>query len=85
MTISGWRFTSNSSMIATLPFSMLVIDTLNMEFAHQLLFIPKIEAFLKNPPSPLPKLVHVSVEGVSKGSKIPSLQRLLPAEDLLLL
>ena len=71
--------------LAALPFTLLLIDTPTLLFVHQVLFIPKIEGFLQNPPVPLPKIVHISVDGLSKGKKKEDLQKILPPGDLLLL
>ncbi len=71
--------------LAALPFVLLLIDTPILLFKYQSLFVPKIDGFLSNPPETFPKIVHISVDGISKGSKKAQLQQLLPEQDILFL
>jgi hypothetical protein len=71
--------------LSALTFIIIILDTPSLDFEYQQLFLPKIQEFLSNPPDPLPKIVHVSVEGITKGNKKEQLQKLLPADELLFL
>ncbi len=71
--------------LATLTFSIIILDTPSLDFEYQQLFLPKIQQFLSNPPDPLPKIVHVSLQGVTKGNKKEQLKKLVPANALLFL
>ncbi len=71
--------------LSKINFVIVLIDTPTLSLKHQLLFLPKIQQFLSGPPNPLPKIVHVSVEGTTKGNRREQLQKLLPAGDLLCL
>lgn len=71
--------------LTQLSFVIVLIDTPALTFEFQELFLPKTQQFLSNPPNPLPKIVHVSMEGTTKGNRREQLQKLLPAGDLLCL
>lgn len=71
--------------LTQLSFVIVLIDTPALTFEFQEFFLPKTQQFLSNPPNPLPKIVHVSMEGTTKGNRREQLQKLLPAGDLLCL
>lgn len=62
-------------------FTVILIDTPSLSRSNQLLFVPKIQNLLQNPPQPLPKLIHISM----RGKKIEGLKKLLPSEQILFL
>lgn len=64
-------------------FTLLLLDLPTLIWQHQELFAPSIAALLKHPPTPLPKIIHISIPGLSKGKKINSLKKLLPGQDIL--
>lgn len=66
-------------------FTIILLDTPTLLWTHQQLFIEKLKFILANPPASLVKLVHVSLDGLSRGKKIESLKKLLSDEQLLLL
>lgn len=66
-------------------FTILLFDTPAMRWRYQQLFIVPIQSFLDNMPNPLPKLVHISIKGVSTGKKQDALKTRLPEEQILLL
>jgi hypothetical protein len=66
-------------------FSIVLIDTPTMKWAHQSLFVPKIQNLLEKLPKPLPKLICISIKGVSLDRKIKGLKTLLPIEQILFL
>lgn len=68
-----------------ITFVIVLMDTPSLADTYQMRFLPKIQQFLSNPPNPLPKIVHVAVEGTTKGNRREQLQKLLPASDLLCL
>ena len=71
--------------LSNLNFAIVLMDTPSLSVKYQIQFLPKIQQFLAGEHDPLPKIVHVTVEGVSKGSKIEQLQKLVPPHDFLLL
>ena len=71
--------------MATLSFAIVIMDTPSLKFDYQERFLPKIQQFLAAEHDPLPKIVHVTVKGISKGSKIDQFQKLVPPQDFLLL
>ena len=71
--------------LSTLTFAIVIMDTPSLAFEFQERFLPKIQQFLAGKHDPLPKLVHVSVEGLSKGGKIDQLRQLVPPAEFLML
>lgn len=69
--------------LTTLNFAIVIMDTPSLMFEYQEQFLPKIQQFLKGEYDHLPKIVHVTVEGVSRGSKIDQFQKLVPPKDFL--
>lgn len=78
----NFPFQQNFSKI---NFTILLFDTPSMRWRHQQLFISPIQKFLDNLPSQLPKLVHISIVGISLGKKRDALQKRLPPDDVLFL
>ena len=66
-------------------FTLLLLDTPFLLWTFQELFVPKLMDFLSNPPDPLPRIVHFSIEGLSKGSKKNALLRMVGVEQILFL
>jgi hypothetical protein len=64
-------------------FTLVLLDLPTLLWQHQQLFVPSITSLLKNPPSPLPIVVHIGLQGLSKGRKINALKKLLPPSDIL--
>ena len=64
-------------------FMVGLLDTPSLLWQTQKLFTPKILDFLKNPPDNRPKIVHFSVENLSKGRKSEALKALVGAENIL--
>jgi hypothetical protein len=62
-------------------FTLVLLDLPTLLWQHQQLFVSPIASLLQKPPSPLPKVIHLSVQGVSKGKKIKALKKL--ASDIL--
>ena len=71
--------------LSNLTFVILVMDTPSLAFEFQQLFLRKIQQFLYGEYDHLPKIVHVTVESISKGSKINQFQKLVTPHDFLLL
>ncbi len=71
--------------LANQTFAIVIMDTPSLLFDFQKQFLPKIQQFLKGEHAHLPKIVYVSIEGISKGSKIAQFQKLVPPRDFLLL
>jgi len=68
-----------------LRFTLLLLDTPFLLWTYQEMFVPKLKEFLSNIPDPLPRIVHFSVEGLSKGGKKNTLLRMVDAEQILFL
>lgn len=68
-----------------LRFTLLLLDTPSLLWTFQEMFVPKLRDFFKNCPDTLPKIVHFSVEGLSKGSKKNILLRMVGPEQILFL
>jgi hypothetical protein len=66
-------------------FTIILFDTPSMRRRYQHLFIAPIQSFLNTRPNELPKLVHISIAGVSTGKKIDLLSTRLPKEQILFL
>ena len=66
-------------------FTILLFDTPAMRWRYQQLFIAPIQSFLDNIPNPIPKLVHISITGISLGKKQDKLKKLLPENQILFL
>ncbi|AQG80588.1 hypothetical protein [Spirosoma montaniterrae] len=66
-------------------FTIILLDTPTLLWPHQQQFIPKLTTLLTLPPETLVKIVHISVEGLSRGKKIASLKILLEPEQILFL
>lgn len=66
-------------------FTILLFDTPSMRRRYQQLFIIPIQSFLDTMPNPLPKLVHISITGISTGKKIDLLKARLPKDQILFL
>jgi hypothetical protein len=64
-------------------FTLVLLDLPTLLWPHQQLFVPPITSLLKNPPAPQPKIIHIGVQGLSKGKKINALKKLLPSPDIL--
>lgn len=64
-------------------FTIILLDAPTLVWIHQRQFIPKLTALLTHPPEPPRKLVHIAVEGLSKGRKTGPLRKLLPMDQLL--
>ena len=59
-----------------LLFTLILLDTPTLLWEHQSLFAPKINAFVAELASTsLPKIVHISLEGFSKGKKREQFRR----------
>lgn len=71
--------------LTTLTFALVIIDTPYLLFEFQAQFLPKIQQFLANEYDHLPKIGHVTVDGISKGSKIDQFQKLVSPNDFLML
>ncbi|GAB2596172.1 hypothetical protein [Spirosoma areae] len=71
--------------LADTEFIIILLDTPTLLWPHQQLFIPKLVNLLSSPPAPPVKLVHISVDELSKGKKTEPLKRLLSGEELLFL
>lgn len=71
--------------LAAVEFVIILLDTPTLLWQHQQQFIPRLMALLTDPPESPIKLVHISVDGLSKGKKIQSLKALLPITDTLFL
>jgi hypothetical protein len=71
--------------LATLTFAIVIMDTPSLLFEHQARFLPKIQHFLASEHDPMPRIVHITVEGISKSSKIDQFKKLVPPQDFLLL
>ncbi len=71
--------------LTEIEFILILLDTPTLLWQDQQLFVPKLVTLLGTPPEPPVKLVHIIVSGLSKGKKIDSLKKLLPAEELLFL
>jgi len=71
--------------LSTLTFAIVIMDTPSLAFEFQELFLPKIQQFLASGHDHLPKIVHITVEGISKSSKIDQFKKLVPPQDFLLL
>lgn len=69
--------------LSKVNFALVLLDTPSLLFANQIQFVPKLTEFFRNPPSPLPKIVHISVDGLSIGSKKSALIKLVGAEHIL--
>ena len=66
-------------------FCIVVIDTPTSRWEHLSLFVPKIQKLLENPPIPLPKLIEISLDGISPLRKSKALKGLLPSDQILFL
>ncbi len=66
-------------------FTILLFDTPSMRRRYQQLFIVPIQSFLNDMPNPLPKLVHISITGISTKKKIDLLKARLPKDQILFL
>ena len=71
--------------LAATEFIIILLDTPTLLWQHQQQFISKLTALLTAPPLPPIKLVHISINGLSKGKKIQSLKALVPTEQILFL
>ena len=67
-----------------LLFTLILLDTPTLLWEHQSLFIPKITAYLAELSStPSFKIVHISLEGFSKGKKREQYRRAFTSEQIL--
>lgn len=66
-------------------FTIILFDTPAMHWRYQQLFIAPIQSFLSTMPNPLPKLVHISIKGISIGKKQAALKTRLPKDQILFL
>ena len=67
-----------------LSFSLILLDTPTLLWEHQSLFIPKITAYVAELSLiPLYKIVHISLEGFSKGKKREQFRRTFSPEQIL--
>jgi hypothetical protein len=64
-------------------FTVILLDTPTLQWAHLSLFVHKIREVLSNPPLILPKLIHVSIEGFHNKKLIANLKKLLPPDQIL--
>jgi hypothetical protein len=64
-------------------FTVILLDTPTLQWAHLSLFVYKIRQILTDPPLIPPKLIHVSVEGFHNKKLIESLKKLLPPDQIL--
>jgi len=71
--------------LTAIKFSIVLLDTPTLLWPKQQLFIPKLTSLLTNPPSPPVKLIHISIDGLSRGKKVLLLKGLVGVEELLLL
>lgn len=69
--------------LAATEFIIILLDTPTLLWQHQRQFITELTALLMAPPEPPIKLVHISINGLSKGKKIQSLKALVPTEQIL--
>lgn len=69
--------------LSKINFSLLLLDTPSLLWDNQIQFVPKILAFFAAPPMVLPRIVHISVEGLSIGSKRAALLNLVGADNIL--
>lgn len=76
----NFPFQQNFSKI---HFTTILIDTPTLLWEHQRQFAEKIRhAIRQQIGSDLVKIVHVSIEGLSRGKRVEELKRLLSAEQL---
>lgn len=68
-----------------LQFTLLLLDTPFLLWTFQEKFVPKLKDFLNNPSDPLPRIVHFSVDGISKGSKKKALSSMVETDQILFL
>jgi hypothetical protein len=66
-------------------FTIILMDTPSTSRGNQCLFIDKIRDIASNPPSILPKLIHLNVEGFHNKKLIGNLKKLLPPDQILFL
>jgi hypothetical protein len=67
-----------------LLFTLILLDTPTLLWEHQSLFVPKIRAYVTEFSStPLFKIVHIGLEGFSKGKKREQFRRVFPPEQIL--
>ena len=64
-------------------FCIFFIDTPTSKWEHLSLFVPKIQKILGEIHNPLPKLVVITISGVSPLKKNEALQKLLSPEQIL--
>jgi hypothetical protein len=64
-------------------FTIILMDTPSTSRIDQSLFIDKIREIVSNPPTVLPKLIHLSIEGFDNKKLIASLKKLLPPDQIL--
>ena len=64
-------------------FTIVLFDTPAMRWRYQKLFVAPIQSFLDNLPNPVPKLIHISITGVSLGKKQDKLKTRLPESQIL--
>ena len=60
--------------LSNLTFAIVIMNTPSLAFEYQVQFLSKIQQFLEGEYDHLPKIVQVTVEGVSKRSKIYKFQ-----------
>lgn len=87
----GFRFfiTADKNMpfqqnLSAVTFTILLLDTPTLLWSHQQQFVPKLSTLLTTPPAITVKVVHISIDGLSRGNKITALKELLVADQLLL-
>lgn len=71
--------------LSKINFTVILLDTPTLQWAHLSLFVHKISEVLLNPPLVLPKLIHISIEGFHNKKLIENLKKLLPPDQILFL
>ena len=71
--------------LSKINFTVILLDTPTLQWAHLSLFVHKIREVLLNPPLVLPKLIHLSIEGFHNKKLIENLKNLLPPDQILFL
>lgn len=71
--------------LAEVKFIIVLLDMPTLLWEHQKQFGPALARLFAVPPRPPVKVVHISIEGLSSGKKVESLQKLLNTEQLCLI
>jgi hypothetical protein len=64
-------------------FCIFFVDAPTSKWEHLSLFVPKIQNLLENPPKSLPKLIVITINGISPLKKNEALKKLLPTDQIL--